>query len=83
MAYGLVTCIILDAFVSSLIRLMIPNVQLQRSFCIQLGQVLAYVDCKAWRPVVYISGGFCHSCHYSDFHADKLTSAQERNPSCV
>ncbi len=39
----LVTCIILNAFVSSLIRLMIPDIYQQRSLCIQLGQVQAYV----------------------------------------
>ena len=40
---GLVACIIPDAFISSPIRLMIPDVHLQRSLCIQSSQVQAYV----------------------------------------
>ena len=40
---GLVTCIISNAFVSSPIRLMIPDVHLQRFLCIQSNQVQVYI----------------------------------------
>ena len=58
---GFVTCIIFNAFVSSPIHLMIPDVHLQRSLCIQLESGPGLRIYQAWEPLVYPPKGFCHS----------------------
>ena len=73
----LVTCIIHNTFVSSPIRLIILDVQLQKFLYI-------WSNLGLEGPLVYPPRGHCHSNQNPNVHRRQvLTSAQERNPSCI
>ena len=77
---GLITCIILNAFVLSLICLMILDMHLQKSLHpIKLSLYLR--TCQTWGPLVYSLKGFCHSRQYLDVVIEDKTDVRTREMS--